>query len=322
MTLLAGLLVLFGVLATFRAPFELLLGWVSFLMRVLPKVSADGPSLIVGCAAFVLFTVGVHWAGRSWRRKPVTGDDAAAQPWKIRWSLAVVAVVCVLFAAGVSLVGATHQLVWLLTSDRPLVVETSEEGAVRSETNLKMIGEAASGPSDEPLPPGGTFAPDGTMLHSWETFLLPRLFYSSGSIDRSRAWNDPKNARYFKCIIPEFINSALRMPELFDAEGYGLSHYAANIHVVNGNKPMKRSDLPNGTSNTFLVGEVNAQFKPWGHPVNWRDPARGINRSPYGFGGAPGTGGANFAMADGSVRFVSEKVSPDVLRAASGRQQP
>ena len=66
---------------------------------------------------------------------------------------------------------------------------------------------------------------------------------------------------------------------------------------------------------TNAFGEVNANFSPWGRPMNVRDPARGINRGPYGFGGAPGSGGAHFAMADGSVRFVSEKISPAVLKA-------
>ena len=55
-------------------------------------------------------------------------------------------------------------------------------------------------------------------------------------------------------------------------------------------------------------------FKPWGHPANWRDPAKGLNQSPEGFGG-PFPGGANILFADGSVRFIKNTINPTVFRA-------
>jgi prepilin-type processing-associated H-X9-DG protein len=153
------------------------------------------------------------------------------------------------------------------------------------------------------------------MLHSWQSHSLDGLNYSSQGIDKTKPWNDPVNQKYFKCILPVFINSGFRTAKLEDSEGYGLSHYAANSHVLAANKSMKLTDIKDGTGNTLLVGEINAKFKPWGHPVNWRDPTAGINRSPQGFGGVPHRGGANFVMADGTVRLLSEKISPEVLRA-------
>jgi len=53
-----------------------------------------------------------------------------------------------------------------------------------------------------------------------------------------------------------------------------------------------------------------------GCPINWRDPVEGINKSPDGFG-APWSGGANFMLMDGSVRFLSNGIDPKVLRAPS-----
>ncbi len=59
-------------------------------------------------------------------------------------------------------------------------------------------------------------------------------------------------------------------------------------------------------------------FKPWGYPANWRDPALGINKSPNSFG-APwrSTKGANFTFADGSVRFIKEDIDPATLKSLS-----
>src|SRR6185437_14049928 len=149
----------------------------------------------------------------------------------------------------------------------------------------------------------------------WETRILFQFNYSGADIDFTLPWDHPRNEKYFKCILPEFINGSLPSPPILDERGFGLSHYAANSRVMGGNKTMRLQDIHDGASNTLLVGEVNANFKPWGHPVNWRDPARGINRSPQGFGGSPSAGGAYFSMADGSVRFVSEGTPLAVLQA-------
>lgn len=310
------LLVIF--LAGFETPRAILLGWLFFLFRTLPRMNADWPSVFVGCLALVLFITGIHWTGRALRR------NATDTPrWKLRWSIGTVAVVFLLFAAGISLVGIVHQAGWLLTSPEPYYVQTVRWGLSsysHSPNNLRQIGLAMQNSHDTSSGkgiPGGTFTPQGEMLHSWETYCLPYIGYYIGDIDLKLPWNHPRNQKYFQCILPVFTNSLLPTPEVLDEQGFGLSHYAANIHVLGPNKPLCLANMTDGTANTLLVGEVNTLFKPWGHPVNWRDPAKGINRSPHGFGGPPSAGGAYFSMADGSVRFVSEGIEANVLNALS-----
>jgi prepilin-type processing-associated H-X9-DG protein len=311
LALLAGLVYYFLLKAP-EAVGSLLFGWLLFLERVVSRMTVDWGTVTVSLTALILFTAGVHAAGRAWRR---TAERRPA--WKLRWSAAAVAILFVLFAAGVALVGIVHQVGWLATSPEPFRVQTVRGHRGYSTDNLREIAFALSNYHDlyRGLPPGGSFTPDGFMLHSWETQILVFIGYSQTGIDLKAPWNDPHNTPYFQSVLPVFLNRDLPVNDVRDTEGYGLSHYAANVWVMGPNRGLKLMDIPDGTANTLLAGEVNAHFQPWGHPVNWRDPAKGVNRSPHGFGGAPGKGGANFVMADGSVRFVSEKVSSEVLRA-------
>lgn len=320
-SLLILALVVLAILTTAADAFAVVFGCIYFLVDVLPRVTVYWPSVAVGCGAFVLFTAGVHWAGKTWRAR-----TNAATRWRFRWSLSIVALVCLLFAAGIAFVGIVHQSAWLAASDRPLMRQTwrhannSDDGS----DNLFDIAVAshnyAAGNNDT-FPAGGTYSSDGLMLHSWATYLSPYVGegYSTrrGILDLTRPWNDPQNQPVFRSVIRPYLNPALGTSSPVDADGYGLCHYAANVHVMGPNRAMKLADITDGKQNTLLIGEVNAEFKPWGHPGNWRDPAKGINRSPNGFGGPARAGGAQFLMADGSVRFVSEKISPTVLKALS-----
>lgn len=307
---IAAGLVLLAAATTLEAPFVILGGWVSFLRRVLPEVKPDGPSVMVGAIALVLFGAGVHGLGRSWRRtaKPDAG------PWRIRWTAAVVLGVVLLFTAGISVVAVTHQVAWLATSEQPLVAETAGRAG-----DPKWIGLALADyrSTYHALPPGGTFSADGEMRHSWETHLLPYLTYSTAGIDMNRPWNGAENRTYFQCVLPDFINPGFRSPSLEDGGGFGLSHYAANSRLMSANRSTASGEIARGLSNTLAIGEVNTGFVPWGHPVNWRDPAAGLNAGANTFGGPPRANGTTFVMADGSVRLVSNGIDPAVLRAMS-----
>jgi hypothetical protein len=304
-----GAFVLVAVFGSLEMALALFFGWIGFLARVLPELSVNWSVAAIALTAVGLFSLGVHWVGRTSYRNPAIG-------WRWRWSLSVVLLVFVLFAAGIGLVGIVHQTGWLLAATEPLKGSQLKHGD-NSNNNLSYMGMGMGNylSTNGTYPPGGSFLPNGTAKHSWETYLLPYIGYSSHEIDFDSPWNSPRNEAFFKSVPSAFINRDFRTAELVDADGFGLSHYAANVRILGPNRAVTLGNMGNGTPRTILIGEVNSNFKPWGDPVNWRDPANGINTGPNSFGGPRSARGALFLMANGSVRFQSEKTDPAVLKA-------
>jgi hypothetical protein len=312
-----------GYLATAEAVAALLFGWLSFLGRVVPQVRVYWPSVILGTAAFVAFTIGLHLFLRQFTPRSIAASNAQPAPerWRFRWTTAIVAMVVVAFAAGISLVGIVHQVGWLANSEAPLTGETIT-GWLADDTpsSLKFVHlgvRNSTNVNGGRLPVSATLSPNGQPLHGWETAILPYTTIMTRDIDKTRPWNDVVNQKYFKCIIPFFINTAFRAPALEDDEGYGLNHFSASSRLFTPEQSIHLDEIEDGASNTILLGEVNADFSPWGRPGNVRDPAAGINRGPQTFGGPPNRRGAYFSMADGSARLIADDVDPEVLKALS-----
>src|SRR5262245_19797971 len=93
------------------------LGWAQFLWRVVPRITWDGTAIALTVTTFALFTFGVHWLGRAWL--PGRGTD---RRWRFGWSVCVSAAVVLLFAAGICMIGVTHQTGWLLSGTEPVIV--------------------------------------------------------------------------------------------------------------------------------------------------------------------------------------------------------
>jgi hypothetical protein len=92
-----------------EAAWVLATGWLAFLRRVLPRVTAEPATIATGVGALLLLAAVLHLLGRS-TYAPSGRDLPATWPW--RWTLAAVALAVLLFAGGLSAVGLLRSTVW------------------------------------------------------------------------------------------------------------------------------------------------------------------------------------------------------------------
>lgn len=325
---------------------DVVFGWLTFPLAVGSRITIDPPAIAVGGIYFVGLAIAVHVTGR-WVVSWWPGEWCRGKQWSVRHMLLAVAMMVLMFALGVALVGATHQVIWLqqgrpapsLIGDQsppPLLpIAWGRYRARQSELkfNLKDVGMPISMYQEtfKHNIVGRTESPTGEPLHGWaiqtmggfSTVLAPH------ELDRSKPWNSDENAPYFKCVVPYLINP-LMPGRLFDDGGFGLNHFAANQHLFGTyryteDEPQRH--IPKGTptqdlmkeggSNKIWIGTARGNFKPWGSPDGLRDPLLGINRSEDGFGGDPASAGAMMLMGDGSVREINANVDFEVLKALS-----
>lgn len=113
-------------------------------------------------------------------------------------------------------------------------------------------------------------------------------------------------------------------------DGLNLCNGVLCSNQTNVNRPTRMRDLTDGTSNTYIIGEAMPGWSQWNW---WYNPnavtattAIPLNRvlkvtknigdwpNNYGFASRH-TGGGQFALGDGSVRFVSDNIDTISYRA-------
>jgi hypothetical protein len=274
----AVLLLCAGCVYPFQTVFYLAAGWAFFLARVLPQITMSADGILTGVIGLVGFVLGLHLLLRWFAG---TQD----RPWRGRWTFGLAALVVVMFAAGIATVGSVHQVGWLVTSPRPLLEGGLRQLAARtnSANHLRQIAVALHEHNDkkQSLPPGYTTDCNGQPLHGWQAALLPYIDKSSFYviIHFNRPWDAPENRPAMQATIPEFLYRDRPFPETDN--GYGLSHYAGNSRVLTPRVGLRvPADIPDGTSNTLLLGEVTAGFRPWGPRSTSATPPGAFARRP------------------------------------------
>jgi prepilin-type processing-associated H-X9-DG protein len=187
--------------------------------------------------------------------------------------------------------------------------------------NLMQIGIALQNYHDtyKSFPPAYFADADGTPIHSWRVMLLP--FFESDEMkrtykqyDMSEPWNGPHNRRL-----------ASQIPYVYRCPSSQAPHddtsYVAIVGDETGwptSRPINVREFSDGLSNTIAIVEVaNAG-------IHWMEPRDlTLEQASVGIGPSetkehiwsPHRDGANCLFFDSSVHFLSNEISPTLLRA-------
>ncbi|WP_250847085.1 DUF1559 domain-containing protein [Aquisphaera insulae] len=161
------------------------------------------------------------------------------------------------------------------------------------------------------LPPACTVDPSGRRLHSWRTLLLPYLEQKAlfDSIDLSRPWDDPVNAKALAAIPYVYRCPSSTAPR--NATTY-LANAAEGGCLIPG-KHRRFAEISDPTGATILDIEVDD-----GHAVPWMAPIDADESLILGLsaGSKPNhIWGFNAGMVDGSVKFLKVTLPATVRRA-------
>jgi prepilin-type processing-associated H-X9-DG protein len=161
------------------------------------------------------------------------------------------------------------------------------------------------------LPPSYTTDAEGKPLHSWRTLILPFMGEQAlyEKVDLAKPWNDPANR--------DVYNTCVEGHQCLSANGP--ANHTTYLAVVAPNGCFRPglsrqfSEITDDHHATLMVIEVDAE-----HAVHWMSPTDADEQQVLGFVTSPRLshpGGAHAAFVDGSVRFLSDKLEADKLRA-------
>jgi prepilin-type processing-associated H-X9-DG protein len=180
-------------------------------------------------------------------------------------------------------------------------------------SNLKQIALALCNyeQAHKALPPAYTVDAKGRPLHSWRTLILPYLEQEPlyQTIDLSKPWNDPVNAKALKTFLPVF-----RCPEAIGPLSTTTYLAIATPHGCLLPKESRRlAQITDAHESTLMVIEAGEEDAvPWMAPVD-ADESLVMSLGPTTK--LHHTGGTNVCFVDGGVTFLKANTPAMVRRA-------
>ncbi len=297
--------------------FQLFAGWALYCKRVLPQVRWNGAGVATAVVCLTALAAGTHLFLR-WLYGQVASPEQAGKgrrAWPVRWTAILLGLVVLMFVAGISAVGVTHQTTWLVTSPEPLVEGGMRDIAARihQSNDLKNLARAMHNfqEANGRMPAAASYDGEGRPLLSWRVLILPYIeqddLFREFHLDEP--WDSPHNLR----LLP-------RMPKIYASPWPSQSPvgpvtayrvFTGPGTAFEGTEGLSlKTDFPDGTATTFLIVEAT-EAVPWTKPEDLPyDP-----REPL-----PGLGGATrhhfqAATADGAVHRFEKKMAQESLRA-------
>lgn len=310
-----------------EVPFYALAGWAVFLVTVVPGYGWTWQAVVLFVVSLAVLA-GLFFCVID-RLRPILSPDGRSghnlrqdgstrRTATVRISASLLAALLLVAGSGISLLAITHQAFWIVAGAPLTGTNLWSSHAFYFRGNMKSVAVGVLDAAEETraLLPGSSYAGTGQRLHGWLTPLLPYVDESvvAGQIDMSLPWNHGKNRAAFETPIAAY--SMPKYTSVMDrtTDGYATAWLAANRHVIGPFPALRMEQVTDGLSNTLLAGEVGVNLNAWGDTRNFRDPGLGINKSPHGFT-MPGSSGIWMTRVDGTVSFLSEDTSPDVLSA-------
>ncbi len=161
------------------------------------------------------------------------------------------------------------------------------------------------------FPPTIVCDKDGKPLFSWRVEILPMMENSGiyNQLKKNEPWNSPYNLK----LLDQFPRSIYNCPSVPRYESDPTTNYVAVIGpgtVWRKDRPVERSDLPDGGSHTVMAVEVVDSGVHWAEPRDLmvEEALEGLKTGKGLRISTSHPGAINVLFADGAVRSLSAKM--------------